>query len=77
MELKNVSPWNDPLGALIVGVHQLSLSGWKPDECAAIESELLAWQEKGLFEKEGIFLVFVFICQFWEHEIFGQVTIGS
>ncbi|XP_021646035.2 phosphoglucan, water dikinase, chloroplastic isoform X2 [Hevea brasiliensis] len=53
VELKNVSSWNDPLGALIFGVHQLSLSGWKPDECAAIESELLAWQEKGLFEKEG------------------------
>ncbi|KAA3480288.1 phosphoglucan, water dikinase, chloroplastic [Gossypium australe] len=53
LESKNISSWNDPLGALIVGVHQLSLSGWKPEECAAIQSELTAWQEKGLFEKEA------------------------
>ncbi|KDP32558.1 hypothetical protein JCGZ_13108 [Jatropha curcas] len=53
VELKNVSSWNDPLGALIVGVRQLGLSGWKPEECSATGSELLAWQEKGLFEKEG------------------------
>lgn len=51
--LKNVSSWNDPLGALIVGIRQLGLSGWKPEECSAVGSELLAWQEKGLFEKEG------------------------
>ncbi|XWS35232.1 hypothetical protein CRYUN_Cryun21dG0108300 [Craigia yunnanensis] len=53
LESKNTGSWNNPLGALIVGVHQLSLSGWKPEECAAIENELTAWQEKGLFEKEG------------------------
>lgn len=57
LESKNISSWNDPLGALIVGVHQLSLSGWKPEECAAIQSELTAWQEKGLFEKEGTFII--------------------
>ncbi|XP_038995104.1 phosphoglucan, water dikinase, chloroplastic-like isoform X2 [Hibiscus syriacus] len=53
IEEKNISSWNDPLGVLIVGVNQLSLSRWKPEECAAIENELTAWQEKGLFEKEG------------------------
>ncbi|XP_022761795.1 phosphoglucan, water dikinase, chloroplastic-like isoform X2 [Durio zibethinus] len=53
LESKNAGSWNNPLGALIVGVHQLSLSDWKPEECAAIENELTAWQEKGLFEKEG------------------------
>ena len=57
VESKNISSWNDLLGALIVGVRQLGLSGWKPEECAAIGTELLAWQEKGLFEKEGT-------CQF-------------
>lgn len=57
VESKNISSWNDPLGALIVGVRQLGLSGWRPEECAAIGTELLAWQEKGLFEKEGT-------CQF-------------
>ncbi|KAG5252100.1 phosphoglucan, water dikinase [Salix suchowensis] len=53
VESKNISSWNDLLGALIVGVRQLGLSGWRPEECAAIGTELLAWQEKGLFEKEG------------------------
>ncbi|KAI5565501.1 hypothetical protein BDE02_14G126300 [Populus trichocarpa] len=53
VESKNISSWSDPLGALIVGVHQLALSGWKPEECEAIGAELLAWKEKGLLEKEG------------------------
>ncbi|XWS09268.1 hypothetical protein CRYUN_Cryun40dG0071300 [Craigia yunnanensis] len=52
LESRNIGSWNNPLGALIVAVHQLNLSGWKPEECAAIENELTAWQEKGLFEKE-------------------------
>ena len=49
----NVSTWNDPLGALVAGISQIRLSGWKSDECVAIENELLAWKEKGLSEKEG------------------------
>ncbi|KAF9669487.1 hypothetical protein SADUNF_Sadunf14G0112600 [Salix dunnii] len=53
VESKNISSWSDPLGALIVGVHQLGLSGWKPEECEAIGTELLAWQERDLLEKEG------------------------
>lgn len=57
LESKNISSWNDPLGALVVGVHQLSLSGWKPEECTAIQNELTAWQEKGLFEKEGTLII--------------------
>ncbi|XP_042489623.1 phosphoglucan, water dikinase, chloroplastic-like isoform X2 [Macadamia integrifolia] len=50
---KNVSSWGDPLHAFIVGIRQLGLSGWKPKECNAIESELFAWQQKGLIEREG------------------------
>ncbi|KAJ0793213.1 putative phosphoglucan, water dikinase [Helianthus annuus] len=50
---KNVNSCNDPIGALVVGIRQLGLSGWKLEECKAIENELLAWQEKGLSEKEG------------------------
>ncbi|XP_054804581.1 phosphoglucan, water dikinase, chloroplastic isoform X2 [Prosopis cineraria] len=53
VESKNVNAWNDPLGALIIGVHQLKLSSWKPEECAAIENELLAWKKRGLSEMEG------------------------
>lgn len=50
---KNVNSWNDPIGALVVGIRQLGLSGWKLEECKAIENELVAWKEKGLLEKEG------------------------
>ncbi|KAG2726254.1 hypothetical protein I3760_01G103400 [Carya illinoinensis] len=53
VESMNINPWNGPLGVLIVGIHQLWLSGWKPEESAAIENELLAWQERGLSEREG------------------------
>lgn len=53
VESRNISSWNDPLGALVVGIHQLGLSGWKPEESAAIENELLAWRERGLSEREG------------------------
>ncbi|CAK9138207.1 unnamed protein product [Ilex paraguariensis] len=56
VELMNVNPWNDPIGALILGIRQLSLSGWKPEECTAIGNELLTWKEKGFLEREGIFL---------------------
>lgn len=52
-ESKKVGSWNDPLSALILGIQQLGLSGWKPEECTAIGNELLAWQGKGLSEKEG------------------------
>ncbi|KAH0940079.1 hypothetical protein HID58_007540 [Brassica napus] len=50
---KDVSSWNDPLDALVLGVHQVGLSGWKQEECLAIRNELLAWRERDLLEKEG------------------------
>ncbi|KAF7837081.1 phosphoglucan, water dikinase, chloroplastic [Senna tora] len=53
VQSKNVNAWNDPLGALIIGVHQMKLSSWKPEECASIENELLAWKKRGLSEMEG------------------------
>ncbi|KAK4481272.1 hypothetical protein RD792_012156 [Penstemon davidsonii] len=53
VEKKKVNCWNDSIGALVVGIHQLGLSGWKPQECNAIGNELLAWQERGLLETEG------------------------
>ncbi|KAJ0232378.1 Phosphoglucan [Hirschfeldia incana] len=53
VESKNVSSWNDPLDALVLGVHQVGLSGWKQDECLAIGNELLAWRERDLLETEG------------------------
>ena len=56
---QNVSLWNDPLGALVAGINQVGLSGWKSDECAAIENELLAWKERGLSDEEGTLLFFL------------------
>ncbi|RDX98549.1 Phosphoglucan, water dikinase, chloroplastic, partial [Mucuna pruriens] len=53
VQSKNVNSWNDPLGALIIGVHQLKLSSWKPEECGAIENELIAWSKRGLSEREA------------------------
>ncbi|OIT07698.1 PREDICTED: phosphoglucan, water dikinase, chloroplastic [Nicotiana attenuata] len=50
---KNVSSWNDPIGALNVGIQQLGLSGWKPEECKAVGNELLSWKKRGLSETEG------------------------
>ncbi|XP_073099605.1 phosphoglucan, water dikinase, chloroplastic isoform X3 [Elaeis guineensis] len=51
--LKSISCWNHPLGALIIGIRQIGLSGWKLEECTAIESELFSWLHKGLHEREG------------------------
>lgn len=60
VESKNVTSWNEPLDALAIGVRQLGLSGWKSEECIAIGNELLAWKDKGLSEKEGVFLSLIF-----------------
>lgn len=49
----NLSSWNDPLGVLIVGISQLGMSGWKPEECSALCKELLTWRDRGLLEREG------------------------
>lgn len=59
VESRNISPWNNPLSALVVGIHQLGLSGWKPEESASIENELLSWQERGLSEREGAIIIFL------------------
>lgn len=53
VDSNNVSSWNDPLGVLSVGIRQLGLSGWKPDECRAIGNELMAWKARGLPDREG------------------------
>ncbi|GAB2267190.1 Phosphoglucan, water dikinase, chloroplastic [Dionaea muscipula] len=53
LESKDVTSWNEPFDALLIGIHQLGLSGWKPEECSAIGNELRTWKEKGLPEKEG------------------------
>ncbi|KAJ4818910.1 hypothetical protein LUZ62_031476 [Rhynchospora pubera] len=53
VESTNTGLFNAPIDALIAGVNQVRLSGWRPDECSAISSELDAWKNKVLSEKEG------------------------
>lgn len=50
---RNTSLWDDALDALVIGINQVSFSGWKPTECTAIVNELLSWKQKGLSEFEG------------------------
>ena len=50
---RDTSVWDDTLDALIIGINQVSFSGWKPEECIAIGNELLSWKQKGLSESEG------------------------
>ncbi|KAL0718146.1 hypothetical protein Bca4012_067468 [Brassica carinata] len=53
VDSRSVASWKDPLDALVLGVQQVGLSGWKQEECLAIGNELLAWRERDLLEKEG------------------------
>ncbi len=39
--------WSLPLGAAVLAVRQLGLSGWEHAECFALENELGAWQQAG------------------------------
>ncbi len=43
--------WGLPLGAAVLGVRHMGLSGWDPSECMALENELAAWQRQGGFTK--------------------------
>lgn len=49
---KSINDWNHPLGAIVLGIRHLGLSGWQQGECMAIENEILAWQSAGMVERE-------------------------
>ncbi|DBA93500.1 hypothetical protein WJX82_005630 [Trebouxia sp. C0006] len=42
--------WDLPLGAVVLGVRHMGLSGWQGPECMALENELTAWQQQGDFK---------------------------
>eukprot|EP00850_Spirogloea_muscicola_P003513 SM000014S00301 [mRNA] locus=s14:501177:507786:- [translate_table: standard] len=44
----NAARFAAPLGATVLGVRQLGLSGWQQAECVAVENELMAWQQAGV-----------------------------
>ncbi|EEC69133.1 hypothetical protein OsI_38056 [Oryza sativa Indica Group] len=50
---RNTTLWDTTLDALVIGINQVSFSGWKTDECIAIGNEILSWKQKGLSESEG------------------------
>lgn len=72
----NISVWDDTLDALIIGVNQVSFSGWKPEECTAIGNELLSWKQKGLCESEGA-LFFFNIYREYFHTLYVPVIVRS
>ena len=41
--------WAQPIGAAVLGIRHMGMSGWEPAECAAVENELTAWQQAGNF----------------------------
>ena len=43
--------WRMPLGAAVLSVRHIGLSGWSQAECAALENELTAWQQAGKFQE--------------------------
>jgi len=43
--------WGLPIGALVIGLRHLGLSGYESSECMALEHELTAWQKLGGFQQ--------------------------
>lgn len=41
--------WAQPIGAAVLGIRHMGMSGWEPAECTAVENELTAWQQAGNF----------------------------
>lgn len=39
--------WALPIGAAVLAVRHMGLSGWQTADCAAVENELTAWQRAG------------------------------
>eukprot|EP00899_Mesostigma_viride_P020273 jgi/Mesvir1/28247/Mv04788-RA.1 len=42
------TPWNTPLGAVVLAIRHIGLSRWQQAECLAIDHEITAWQEARL-----------------------------
>ena len=41
--------WAQPIGAAVLGIRHMGMSGWEPAECIAVENELAAWQKAANF----------------------------
>ncbi|TVU50595.1 hypothetical protein EJB05_01972 [Eragrostis curvula] len=53
----NGSIWDDALDALIIGIDQVSFSGWKAEECIAIGNELRSWKHKGNEDEKDVWVL--------------------
>jgi phosphoglucan,water dikinase len=45
----NDGAWALPIGALVLSLRHIGLSGYKQSECMALENELMTWQQMGGF----------------------------
>ncbi|CAG9466241.1 unnamed protein product [Pedinophyceae sp. YPF-701] len=43
--------WSLPIGAMVIAMRQLGLSGLDQGECLAVEHELATWQQQGQFQE--------------------------
>lgn len=57
--------WAQPIGAAVLGIRHMGMSGWEPAECTAVENELTAWQQAGNFASKEHALRWVLgqVCQ--------------
>lgn len=44
--------WAQPLGALVLALRNVGLSGWEWGECAALDQEIAAWQAGGKLQEK-------------------------
>ena len=58
----NDNSWALPLGATLLGIRQVGLSGWEPKECMALENEIASWQQAGEFVKKSNALRSAALC---------------
>ena len=52
LETGNDGQWALPLGALVICLRHIGLSGYEQSECMAIENELMMWQQMGGFSHQ-------------------------
>jgi phosphoglucan,water dikinase len=48
----NDGSWALPIGALVLSIRHIGLTGYQQSECMALENELMAWQQTGGFAHE-------------------------
>lgn len=72
--------WDLPLGAIVLGVCHMGLSGWQGPECMALENELTAWQQAGDFKSTDNALrsapQLSHPNKLWQASVFSKCNVG-